>query len=111
MPRAITCEFTFKADNRISGSSRRAISGCQNEFLATSTLSHGASKTYLRRPPAVSHVLEALMHELNRHRAFANGRGDAFDRASAHIPGREHARPARFEQKRLARGSPGSGAC
>jgi len=51
------------------------------------------------------------MHELNRHRAFANGRGDAFDRASAHIPGREHARPARFEQKRLTCGSPGSRAC
>ena len=51
------------------------------------------------------------MHELNRRRAVANGRGDAFDRAGAHIPGRERAGSARFEQKWLARGSPGSGAC
>ena len=34
------------------------------------------------------------MHELNRHGAFADGRGDALDRARPHIPCREHTSPA-----------------
>ncbi len=46
------------------------------------------------------------MHELNRHRAFANRRGDTFDRAGAHIPGREHARPARLEKLEARRSEP-----
>src|ERR1019366_3983269 len=58
-----------------------------------------------------SHVLEALVNELNRHGAFADGRGDALHGAGPHIPGREDTWPAGLQQKRLPRGSPVWGAC
>src|ERR1035437_63579 len=53
-----------------------------------------------------SHVLEALVNELHRHGAFADGRGDALHRAGPHIPGREDAWPAGLQQKRLPPGGP-----
>ena len=49
---------------------------------------------------SASHLLQILVHELDCYRTLADGRRDALDRAGAHIPGREHARPAGFEQKR-----------
>src|ERR1019366_6483062 len=58
-----------------------------------------------------SHVLEALMDELNRHGAFADGRGDALHGAGPHIAGREDAWPAGLQQKRLPPGSPVWGTC
>src|ERR1035438_8971363 len=57
-------------------------------------------------PTPTSHVLEALVNELHRHGAFADGRGDALHRAGPHIPGRENAWPAGLQQKRLSPGGP-----
>ena len=47
-----------------------------------------------------SHLLEVLVDELDGHRAFADGRGDALDRAGPHVARGEDARPARLEQER-----------
>ena len=58
-----------------------------------------------------SHVLEALVNELNRHGTFADGRGDALHGAGPHIAGREDAWPAGLQQKRLPPGSPVWGTC
>ena len=41
------------------------------------------------------------MDELDRHRALADRRGDALDRAGAHVARGEHARAAGLEQERL----------
>src|SRR5438552_18949790 len=46
------------------------------------------------------------MHELNRHRALADGRGDAFDRVGSHITRSEHTGAAGLEQKRLPLAGP-----
>ena len=46
------------------------------------------------------------MDELDRHRALADGRGDALDRAGAHVAGGEHAGPAGLQQERLPLGRP-----
>ena len=48
-----------------------------------------------------SHGFQKLVHELDRHGAFANRGGDAFDRAGSYVPRREHTRPARLQKKRL----------
>jgi hypothetical protein len=53
-------------------------SGVTPLWIASEASATPHRRLTLRRPPAVSHVLEALVHELNRHRAFANRRGDAF---------------------------------
>jgi hypothetical protein len=45
-----------------------------------------------RRAPstrALSHFLQGLLNELDRHRPFADGRGDALDRAGPHVPAGE----------------------
>src|SRR5437660_8421587 len=46
------------------------------------------------------------MHELNRHRALADGRGDAFDRVGSHITRSEHTGAPALEQKRLPLAGP-----
>jgi hypothetical protein len=38
-----------------------------------------------------SHLLEIFVHELNGHRAFADGGGDALDRVGSDISRREYA--------------------
>ncbi len=43
---------------------------------------------------------EHLMHSCDRHTAFANGRGAAFDRAGAYVPGSKNSRSARLHQAR-----------
>jgi hypothetical protein len=44
--------------------------------------------------------------ELDRHRPLADRRGDALDRAGAHVPRREHAGPAGLQQDGDTGGSP-----
>src|SRR5712692_5371534 len=56
--------------------------------------------------PPFSHLLEVLMHELDRHRALADRGSDAFDRVGPHVAGREHAGAAGLEQKRLPLAGP-----
>ena len=46
------------------------------------------------------------MHELDGHRALADGRGDALDRAGPHVPSGEHAGAAGLQQERLPRRGP-----
>src|SRR5262249_37504910 len=48
-----------------------------------------------------SHFFQVLVDELDRHRPFADGRGDALDRPGAHVPCREHAGAAGLQQERL----------
>src|SRR5436305_2738598 len=52
------------------------------------------------------HRLKIFMHKLDRHRAFAYGRRDAFDRSGAHVSGGEYPGMTGFEQERRPRGSP-----
>ena len=41
------------------------------------------------------------MHELDRHGPFTHGRGDALDRAGAHVTGGKHPGTAGFQQEGL----------
>src|ERR1700732_3985535 len=45
---------------------------------------------------------QVLVDERDRDRALADARGDALDRAAAHVAGHEHARHAGLQQERLA---------
>src|SRR4029453_2694968 len=49
-----------------------------------------------------SEVLQVLMHERDGHAAFADGGGDALDRARSNVTASEDARHARLEQIRIA---------
>ena len=44
-----------------------------------------------------SHLFQKLVHELDGYRSFANGGSDGLDGTGAHVPGGEHAGPARLE--------------
>src|SRR5262249_18275064 len=57
----------------------------------------------LRRPEQMTgrlHLLEVLVHELDRHGAFADRRRDALDRARPDVSRGEHARAAGLEEER-----------
>ena len=62
---------------------------------ATSTRSRSGSRRSSR-------LAQVLVHEGDRHAALADRRGNALDRAEAHVAAREDARHARLEQVRVA---------
>ena len=47
------------------------------------------------------------MDEADRHRSFANGRGDALDRPGVDVADREHPRLARLQKQRAVAGVSG----
>ena len=50
---------------------------------------------------ALSHLLQVLMDELDRHAPLADRRGDTLDQARVHVSRREHAGPAGLQKERL----------
>ena len=66
----------------------------------------GASCLWHDRSPLFLHFFEVFMHELDGHRAFADGRGDALDRIGSHVSRGEYAWTAGLQQERLPGGTP-----
>src|SRR5437899_4928942 len=66
-----------------------------------SVLVRGPSPTARRYGCAPSHLLQVLVHERDRHRALADGGGDALDGAGPHVAGGQHARVTGLQQVRI----------
>src|SRR5438309_207316 len=55
-----------------------------------------------KKRASILQLLEILMDELDRHRAFADRRGDTLDRTGPHVSGGEYAGPTGLQEVRMS---------